>query len=152
MATRKIAYGTAVTGTGGVTSLASSSTWTAGYEWYLINNSTDLAVDRIQSGTITPGGSGYNNQFRIYVIASYDGSTWPDVFDGTPSAETVTSQGVRDSFCRLAWCLRTGSTPSVTQTCSFFFSIADLFGGFPVCEVLVGIGSEYKKELFLFGP
>jgi len=42
-----------------------------------------------------------NTEIRIYTLASYDGSTYPDVFDGTPSAETVTSAGVRDSFMKL---------------------------------------------------
>lgn len=103
MATRSQSYGTAVTGTGGINSLATSSTWVAGYEWFIIDNSTELAIDYfvdlvIRCGT-TPT---INTEIRVYTFASYDGSTYPDVFDGTPSAETVTSAGVRDSFCKLA--------------------------------------------------
>jgi hypothetical protein len=128
MATRKIAYGTAVTGTGGITSLGSSSTWTAGYEWYITDNSTDLAVDRFQSGQVTVGTATANTEIRLYVVASYDGTTWPDVFDGTPSAETVTSEGVRDSFCKLAAVLRVDSTTS-NRVYPFQFAIAQLFGG-----------------------
>jgi hypothetical protein len=129
MATRKIAYGTAVTGTGGVTSLASSSTWTAGYEWYLIDNSTDLAIDRFQSGQITVGTTPTaNTEIRLYTVASYDGSTWPNVFDGTPSAETVTSEGVRDSFCRLAAVLRVDAATS-NVAYPYQFTISQLYGG-----------------------
>lgn len=103
MATRSISYGTAVTGTGGINSLATSSTWLAGYEWVIIDNTSELAIDYfidlvIRVGT-TPTA---NTEIRVYLLASYDGSTYPDVFDGTGSAETVTSAGVRDSFMKLA--------------------------------------------------
>lgn len=103
MATRNLSYATATSSTGGITSLASSSNWTAGYEWFVIDNSTELAIDYfvdlvIRCGT-TPTA---NTEIRVYLAGSYDGSTYPDVFDGTPSAETVTSAGVRDSFMKLA--------------------------------------------------
>lgn len=103
MATRNLSYATATSSTGGITSLASSSNWTAGYEWFVIDNSTELAIDYfvdlvIRCGT-TPT---VNTEIRVYLAGSYDGSTYPDVFDGTPSAETVTSAGVRDSFMKLA--------------------------------------------------
>jgi len=103
MATRNLSYGTATSGTGGITSLASSSTWVAGYEWFIIDNTTELAIDYfvdlvIRCGT-TPT---VNTEIRVYLAGTYDGSTYPDVFDGTGSAETVTSAGVRDSFMKLA--------------------------------------------------
>lgn len=103
MANVKLAYGTATSGTGGLTSLASSSTWLAGYEWFVIDNSTELAedyfVDLVIRGGTTPTA---NTEIRVYLAASYDGSTYPDVLDGTPSAETITAAGVRDSFMKLA--------------------------------------------------
>lgn len=44
-----------------------------------------------------------NTEIRAYLFPIGDGGTlYPDVFDGTPSAETVTSAGVRDSFAKLA--------------------------------------------------
>lgn len=129
MANIKIEYGTAVTGTGGLTSLGSSSTWTAGYEWYIIDNTTDKSLDREQSGKIRVGTTPTSGtEIRIYAIASYDGSTWPDVFDGTASAETVTSEGVRDGFAKLAAVLRVDATTS-DRDYPFFFSLASLFGG-----------------------
>jgi hypothetical protein len=129
MSNIKLAYGTPVTGTGGVNSLGSSSTWTAGYEWYIIDNSSDLSLDRLQQGSIRVGTSPTaNTEIRIYAVGSYDGSTWPDVFDGTPSAETVTSEGVRDSFAKLAAVLRVDATTS-NRDYPFMFSIAALFGG-----------------------
>lgn len=129
MADIKLAYGTATTGDGGIHSLATSSTWTAGYEWFCIDNTTDKALDyqvqgKVQVGT-TPTTA---TEIRLYAVGSYDGSTWPDVFDGTASAETVTSEGVRDSFAKLAAVLRCDATTS-NRDYPFFFTLASLFGG-----------------------
>lgn len=103
MATRSQSYGTATASTGGLTSLGSSATWVAGYEWFVVDNSSELAIDYFFDLVIRVGTTPtINTEIRVYLLASYDGSTYPDVFDGTPSAETVTSAGVRDSFCKLA--------------------------------------------------
>lgn len=132
MADIKLAYGTAITGTGGVTSLATSSTWVAGYEWFICDNTTGTPtnpLDRIIQGAITVGTTPTTNtEIRIYAVGSYDGTTWPDVFDGTPSAETVTSEGVRDSFAKLAAVLRVDSATS-NRVYPFLFSLSSLFGG-----------------------
>jgi hypothetical protein len=129
MADIKLAYGTAVTGTGGITSLASSSSWIAGYEWYIIDNTTDKSLDRLQQGQITVGTTPTTaTEIRIYAVASYDGTTWPEVFDGTPSAETVASEGVRDSYAKLAAVLRVDST-TTDRVYPYFYSIASLYGG-----------------------
>lgn len=129
MADHKIAYGTSVTGTGGITSLGSSSTWLAGYEWFVIDNTTDLALDRLVTGQVTVGTTPTSGtEIRLYAVASYDGSTWPDVFDGTASAETITSEGVRDGFAKLAAVLRVDATTS-NRSYPFAFSVASLFGG-----------------------
>jgi len=137
VANRKIEYGTPVTGSGGINSLASSSTWVAGYEWYVIDNTTDKALDREQSGKIRVGTTPTTNtEIRIYCVASYDGTTWPDVFDGTGSAETVTSAGVRDGFAKLAAVLPVDSTTS-DRDYYFEFSVAALFGGIVPKKVAV---------------
>lgn len=103
MATLNLSYGTPVSGTGGINSLATSSSWIAGYEWFVIDNSTELAIDYMIDIVVRVGTSPtINTEIRVYLLASYDGSTYPDVFDGTPSAETITSAGVRDSFAKLA--------------------------------------------------
>lgn len=131
MADRKIAYGTATTGTGGVTSLATSSDWTAGYEWFVIDNATDKALDYIVQGQWTCGTTPTTStQGRVYLVASYDGTTWPDVFDGTASAETVTSAGVRDSFAKLAAVLSVDSTTS-NRAYPFAFNLVSFFPTLP---------------------
>lgn len=131
MADIKMAYGTPVTGTGGITSLAqdSSGNFLAGYEWYIIDNGTDKAIDRLQFGKITVGTTPtINTEIRIYVVPSWDGTLWPDVFDGTPSAETATNVGVRDGSAVLARALRVPATTSSVGY-PYQYSLAALFGG-----------------------
>ena len=125
----KTAYGTGTASTGGINSLATSSDWTAGYEWFVIDNTTALAWDYFVQGYITVGTTPtINTQIRIYLVGSYDGTTWPDVFDGTPSAETNTSAGVRDSYIKLAAVLKVDSTTS-DRAYPFEFSVRGAFGG-----------------------
>jgi hypothetical protein len=129
MASRKIEYGTPVTGTGGLTSLATSSTFLAGYEWFIIDNTTDKNLDWLVQGFITVGTTPtVNTEIRLYLVGSYDGTTWPDVFDGTPSAETITSAGVRDGFAKLAASLAVDAT-TTGRAYPFFFPVAQFFGG-----------------------
>lgn len=102
MATRAPAWSSTTTGTGGINSLATSSTWVAGYEWFIIDcaNAIDGFVELVPMVGTTPT---VNTEIRVYLFGIGDGGTvYPDVFDGTPSAETVTSAGVRDSFMKLA--------------------------------------------------
>lgn len=125
----KLAYGTAQTGTGGITSLASSADWTAGYEWFVIDNTTEKALDyfvqlNVRVGTTPTSGT----EIRAYCVGSYDGTTWPDVFDGTASAETVTSAGVRDAFAKLAAVARVDATTS-NRDYPMGFGLRSLFGG-----------------------
>lgn len=126
-----IAYQTETTGTGGINSLASSSTWTAGYEWYLVTVSTMSPIphDIRHDGVVQIGTSPTaNTEIRHYLVACEDGTNWPDVFDGTASAETVTSEGVRDGFAKLACISRVDATTS-NRDYPYDFSAAQVFGG-----------------------
>jgi hypothetical protein len=64
----------------------------------------------------------------MYLVAEMDDSTWPDVFDGTESTETITDTNVRDAICRLAAITATDTTASQTYylQCP---SAAAVFGG-----------------------
>lgn len=129
MADRKIALGTSTALTNAIESLASSSTWVAGYESATIDNSTNLYLDYTIEGKVTVGTTPtINTEIRIYVVASFDGTNWPDVFDGTTSAETVTSEGVRDGFAKLGAVMRVDATTS-NREYPFSFTIASLYGG-----------------------
>ncbi len=75
----------------------------AGAESDAVDNTSNLYTDYLLSGKFTAAGS--NNQvgyIYVYVIGMLDDSTWPDVFDGTDSAETVTSANVLAGFGKLA--------------------------------------------------
>jgi hypothetical protein len=132
MADIKLAYGTAITGTGGITSLATSSDWTAGYEWFICDNTAGTPttpLDRIIQGNVRVGTTPTSGtEIRVYAVGSYDGTTWPDVIDGTASAETWTSAGVRDGCAKLAAVMRCDATTS-NRDYPFLFSLASLFGG-----------------------
>lgn len=129
MASRKIAYGTAVTGSGGIHNLATSSTFLVGYEWFIIDNTSELALDWSVEGKITVGTTPTaNTEIRIYLVASWDGSTWPDSFDGTGSAETITSAGVASGFIVLAKVIAVTATTSDIGH-PYQFTLAALFGG-----------------------
>jgi len=129
MADLKLAFQTSQTLTNAIESLATSSTWVAGYESTTIDNTTNLYLDYIHDGYVTVGTTPTaNTEIRIYVVASVDGTNWPDVFDGTTGAETVTSEGVRDGFAKLAAVMRVDATTS-NRAYPYTFSVASLFGG-----------------------
>jgi hypothetical protein len=123
-------FGSSTSSTGGVTSLGSSATWVAGYEWYKVDVDamSPIPLDVRHSGKIRVGTTPTaNTEIRIYLVASNDDSTWPDVFDGTPSAETVTSEGVRDGFAKLVAVLRVDATTS-DRDYPYEFKASDAFG------------------------
>lgn len=127
------AYGTLVSGTGGITSLATSSTWLAGYEWYVVDNTAaapaGLQLDWFCSGHVTVGTTPTaSTEIRHYLFGSPDGSFWPDVFDGTPSAETVTSTGILNSCGKLAAVGLCDSTTS-NRAYPYAFGARDWFRG-----------------------
>lgn len=125
---------TALTMTG-FGALASSSTFVAGWEFGAISNRTNLDLDHLLSGKIEVGTTPtINTQIQIYVVpclALVSGSpTWPDVMDGTASAETWTSAGIRDGAAVPA---KTILVDATTSNRDYFFdgvSVAALFGGF----------------------
>ena len=71
----------------------------AGQESDAVDNSSNLDLDHLLSGTLVPGTSPtVGRSINVYVYACISVSsgtpTYPDVFDGVDSAETVTSANV----------------------------------------------------------
>src|SRR5207245_2126043 len=69
-------------------------------------------------------------EIRLGLVGSPDGTFWPDVFDGTPSAETITSAGVASGFLKYP----VGGILGVDATTSdrpypFAFALRDGFRG-----------------------
>lgn len=125
----KIVYGTAADASITLASLATDSTKLTGRESTAIDNTSTLAIDYLLSGKITTGTSPTASKtIDVWVIGSWDGTNWPDVFDGTDSAETITSADIRTAIGRLAASLATSSTSNI----AYYFgpvSVASLFGG-----------------------
>ena len=83
--------------------IASSSTWVAGWESGAIDNSSNLYIDYIINAKIQVESAGLSaGEIRMYLVAELEDSSWPDVFDGTESTETITDTEIRDAICRLA--------------------------------------------------
>ena len=73
-----------------------------GWESDAIDNSTNKYTDYRITAKIQAEGAGLTaGEIRMYVVTELDDSTWPDVFDGTQGAETMTDTEVRDAICHL---------------------------------------------------
>lgn len=132
MADIKIAYGSAFDLTISLASLGSDTNLLAGQESNAIDNTSDKMLDYLISGKITTGTSPTpSRSIQIWAVASFDGTNWPDVFDGTDSAATISLANVKNSsVCRLVDELSTTSTSDE----DYYFSgvsIARLFGSVP---------------------
>ena len=131
MATVSMNYAASATITIAPENVASSADWTAGVESAVVDNSTNKYVDVLVSGYWTSGTTPTaNTTVAIYVYAQQDDApTYQDVFDGTSSAETVTSAGVLSGVVRL---LGTLSVSTNTSNRAYYLapsSVAALFGG-----------------------
>ena len=107
-------YGSKTTITAAVASLASDTNLLAGIESSVIDNTTDGFDDILISGKITTGTSPTaSRQIEVWAVA-WDGANWPDVFDGTTSAETITSSDIKNAICKPVAILATNNTSDRT--------------------------------------
>jgi hypothetical protein len=130
MSDRKIVYAADAQLTITLASLATSSTLVAGRESTAVANTSNLYLDYKLSGKITTGTSpSAAKSIEVWVVPTInDTPTYPDVFDGTDSAETVTSRDILAACARLAALIPTDNTSDRTYpfVCG---SVASLFGG-----------------------
>lgn len=131
MATVNVAYAAEATLTIGVASLGSSSTFVAGRESTVVDNTSNKYDDAILFGKIQCGTTPtVSTQILVYVFAAPgDSATYPDVMDGTDSAETLTSVGVGKGFLKLAAVLDVDSNTSDRDYPFYVGSVAQVFGG-----------------------
>lgn len=130
MSTVSINYAASATITIAPQNVATSSTFVAGVESDVIDNTSNKYVDALVGGVWRAGTTPtINTQVLIYVLSVMnDTPTYPDVFDGTGSAETLTTVGVGRGFLRLGAILDVDTTSSnIDYFCTF--SVAQLFGG-----------------------
>lgn len=134
MATVTTNYTASATITIAPENVATSSTRTAGVESTVISNVSNKFVDALVSGKWTAGTSpSASKQVDIWVYAPISDDlsssvTYPDVIDGTSSAETMTSENVRNSAMKLAASIVVDSTSDRVYSVAPF-SVAALFGG-----------------------
>lgn len=118
----------------GLASLASDTTLLAGRESAAVDNTTNLDLDHLVSGTIMAGTSPTGGQIEIWAYSSYRTAagvpTYPDVLDGTDSNEALTSANVKYGMLRLVASI---SVDAVSNRAYYFapVSLAQLFGIMP---------------------
>ena len=86
----------------GLGSLGTSSDFRAGWEGEVIDNSSGVWDDFRVTLKLTAGSSPTGNpgQIRLGFVGMLDDTTWPDVFDGTAGAETVTDTEILNAIVR----------------------------------------------------
>jgi hypothetical protein len=128
----KLAYGASTAVTITLASLGASIAWLAGRESTAIDNgASNKYLDYLLAGHYRGGSTTLQaGNIRTAVVGCRtDAPTWPDVFDGVDSAETVSAQGIYDAVCRIASDIR---TDAVQRTWPFGpVSIESLFGKVP---------------------
>ena len=142
MASIKIAYAADVDLTvTNLHSIATSTTWVAGWESAVIDNTSDLHLDKLVSGKITLGNSATAGQIRVYIVSPIDDTpTWPDTMDGTESTETWTTTTIRDGVAKLAAAIETRADPGTDDVYWIGqFSVAALYGGICPAKFIVFI-------------
>lgn len=116
-----------------LSALAASATWVAGRESTWITNSSNY-LDVEITGTIISGTTPtVPAEHRLYYLkATEDTPTYPDVFDGTDSAETITSSTtqIRDSLI-IGWSGTVSATSNITYPCISALTMAQAFGLVP---------------------
>lgn len=115
--------------------VASSATFVAGVESDVISNLSTLYADVLVSGKWTAGTTPtVSTQVQIWIYAPITDNlastvTYPDVIDGTSSAETMTSFAILQAGLRLGAVITIDTTTSDRTYYCAPFSVAALFGG-----------------------
>ena len=107
-------YASSTTLTAALASLGSDTNLLQGLETSVIDNRTLGYDDYLISGKFTTGTSPTAaRQNEVWAIA-WDGNAWPDVFDGTSSAETITSSDIKSAICKAVAIMPTNNTSDRT--------------------------------------
>jgi len=129
MADVKLAYGTAVDATITLASLATSSSRLVGRESTAIDNTTNLHLDYLISGRITTGTTPtVSTSIEVWAVAAFDNTTFPHVFDGTDSGETIALDNIKNNICYLVTSI-TVTAASDTEYSFSGISLASVFRG-----------------------
>jgi hypothetical protein len=110
-------------------SLATDTNLLTGRESAEVDNTSNKYLDYLLAGKITTGTTPTTaKQIEVHVIGLMEDATYPDVFDGTDSAETITAAEIKRAICQVAAILETTNTSDRTYPFGPI-SVASLFGG-----------------------
>lgn len=128
----KVAYAADAAFTLDLSALASSSSLVAGRESSSVDNTSNKYLDYKISGSFisgtTPTAGG---EARLSgVQPQEDTPTWPDVFDGTDSAETITNTAIRDKL-PLLWSGDYSTSSNITYPIVSALTMVQAFGIVP---------------------
>lgn len=124
----KISYVADAAITMDLSALAASATFVAGRESTWITNSSNYLDYRISGNYISGTTPTAPAETRLYYLsATEDTPAYPDVFDGTDSAETITNSNIRDTLV-LGWSGTASATSNVTYPIVSAITLAQAFG------------------------
>lgn len=160
MATAKINYAGASDLSITLASLASDTNLLAGAESAAVDNTVNGYRDYWISGRIMTGTSPTaSKSIEVWAVGSWDGTNWPDVFDGSASAETVSSAANKASICRFVANMATSSTSNVSYefgpvllSSVFGGDIPPKFGLFVVHNTGVALNATGSNHLIRLQP
>lgn len=115
-------------------SIATSATWAAGWISGIIDNTTDVDLDKLVSGKFTLGNSATAGEIRVYAFAMLDDSNWPLLLSagtaGTEGTATITTTTIRDATMSLVWAAATRADPGTDDVYNMpKTSLRGVFGG-----------------------
>jgi hypothetical protein len=117
-------------------SIATSATLVAGWLSGVIDNTTDLDLNKIVSGKIALGNSATAGQIAVYAVGMLDDTNWPTTAltsgtfgsEGTAAFKDATN---RDAVAVLLWAAGTRADPGTDDVYQIAqSSLAGAFGGF----------------------
>lgn len=108
----KVAYAASAAYTITLASLASDTNLLAGRESDGLSNTVNLYLDELVAGVIRTGTTPTDvRTIEVHAVGTRDDTpTYPDVFDGADSAETITSSGIKDAICTPIALMATNNT------------------------------------------
>jgi hypothetical protein len=134
----KVAYVASAEYTITLTGLASDTNVLTGREGTGLSNASNKYLDVLISALVTTGTTPTaSRQIEFYVVGALDDTpTYPSVFDGTDSAETLPGYGVKAAVCRMAGFSTTTNTSDAGYPLGPT-GVRGLFGGdgLPVAHV-----------------
>lgn len=115
-------------------SIATNSTWVAGWISGIVDNTSDLDLDKAVSAKFALGNSATAGEIRMYAIAMLDDTNWPALLSagtlGTEGTATCTTTTVRDAAMVLLWGCATRADPGTDDVYNMpMTSLRGAFGG-----------------------